>query len=182
MEYKTSGNVMVLSFFQVLAPSIVAASYKSFGMACNTPVVMANTNGKPSQVCIRISAVLVQNGSVSQALGSMPKAARMPLLMTPNESLNMPANTRMVTKPGTAHGKISTVRISALKRKSFWFTRIASMTPTVHCSVVASTVQTTVHCNTSSKVERQILSVKILIKFLNPTQSTNLAGGVWYKL
>ena len=103
----------------------------------------------------------------------------MALLITPNESLNIPAKTRMVTKPGTAHGKIKMVRISGLKRKSFWFTRIASSTPTVHCSVVASSVQTTVHCSTSKKVERQIESVKILMKFLNPTQSTSLAGGVW---
>ncbi|STW40453.1 Uncharacterised protein [Klebsiella pneumoniae] len=32
--------------------------------------------------------------------------------MTPKESLNMPAKTRMVTNPGTAHGKIKMVRIS----------------------------------------------------------------------
>ncbi|MNF13295.1 hypothetical protein D3C80_2150860 [compost metagenome] len=66
-----------------------------------------------------ISAVLVQNGSVIQAFGAMPKNARMALLITPNESLNIPANTRMVTKPGTAQGKMKMVRISGLKRKSF---------------------------------------------------------------
>lgn len=39
--------------------------------------------------------------------------------MTPKESLNIPAKTRMVTNPGTAHGKIKMVRISGLKRRSF---------------------------------------------------------------
>lgn len=98
-----------------------------------------------------ISAVLVQNGSVSHAFGLMPKKDRIALLMTPKESLNIPAKTRMVTNPGTAHGKIKMVRISGLKRRSFWFTRIANNTPTVHCRVVASSVHTTVHCSTSRK-------------------------------
>ena len=126
-----------------------------------------------------ISAVLVQNGSVSQAFGLMPKKDKMALLMTPNESLNIPAKTRIVTNPGTAHGRIKIVRIIGLKRKSFWLTRIASNTPTVHCRVVASSVHTTVHCRTSKKVERQMDNVKMLMKFLNPTQSTSFAGGVW---
>ncbi len=63
-----------------------------------------------------ISAVLVQNGSVSQAFGVMPKKDKMALLITPNESLNMPAKTRIVTKPGTAHGRMKIVRIIGLKR------------------------------------------------------------------
>ncbi|SSN11116.1 Uncharacterised protein [Klebsiella pneumoniae] len=182
IAYSTSGRVMVRRRVKALAPSIVAASYRSSGIACNTPVVMAKTNGKPSQVCIMISAVLVQNGSVSHAFGLMPKKDRIALLMTPKESLNIPAKTRMVTNPGTAHGKIKMVRISGLKRRSFWFTRIANNTPTVHCRVVASSVHTTVHCSTSRKVERQMERVKILIKFFSPTQSTSFAGGVWYRL
>ena len=182
IAYSTSGRVMVRRRVNALAPSIVAASYRSSGIACSTPVVMANTNGKPSQVCIIISAVLVQNGSVSHSFGLMPKNERIALLMTPKESLNIPAKTRMVTNPGTAHGKIKMVRISGLKRRSFWLTRIANNTPTVHCRVVASSVHTTVHCSTSRKVERQMERVKILTKFFSPTQSTSFAGGVWYRL
>jgi hypothetical protein len=60
------------------------------------------------------------------------------------------------------------VRISGLKRRSFWFTRIASSTPTVHCRVVASSVHTTVHCSTSRKVERQMERGENIDKVFQP--------------
>src|SRR5574344_1993583 len=110
IEYNTNGKVIVRNLVKELAPSMVAASYRSSGIACSTPVVIANTNGKPSQVCIMIRAVLVQNGSVSQAFGSMPSIGRIVLLITPKESLNIPANTRIVTKQGTAQDKMKRVR------------------------------------------------------------------------
>ena len=45
MEYRTKGRVIVLNLVNELAPSMVAASYRSSGIACNTPVVIAKTNG-----------------------------------------------------------------------------------------------------------------------------------------
>ena len=170
MEYNTNGSVIVRSLVNELAPSMVAASYRSSGIACSTPVVIANTNGNPNQVCIMIKAVLVQKGSVIHAFGSMPSIGRIELLITPKLSLNIPANTKMVTKPGTAQGKMKMVLTIPLKRRSFWFTKIASNTPTEHCKVVASTVHTTVHCNTSKKVLRHNFKEKMFSKILKPTQ------------
>mgnify|MGYP006920192212 CR=1 FL=1 len=53
IEYKINGNVIFLNFWIEVAPSIVAASYKSSGIDCNTPVVTINIYGNPNQLWIK---------------------------------------------------------------------------------------------------------------------------------
>lgn len=76
MAMNTIGSVMYLSFAKTEAPSIVAASYRSSGMDCKTPVETRKMYGNPSQPCIRISASLDQLASVIHGRGSMPKKAK----------------------------------------------------------------------------------------------------------
>lgn len=73
----TIGSVMYLSFEKTEAPSIVAASYRSSGMDCNTPVETRKMYGNPSQPCMRINASLDQLASVIHGSGSIPKKAKM---------------------------------------------------------------------------------------------------------
>ncbi len=49
----------------------------------------------------------------------MPNDAKIVLLITPNDSLNMPEKTRIVTNAGTAQGKMKIVRMIAFPFKSF---------------------------------------------------------------
>ena len=101
------------------APSTFAASYNSFGIDCSTPVVIAKMNGKPSHDCIKISANRVHNSSVIHGIASIPNILSICVLITPNDSLNIPEKIRIDTNAGTAHGKINIVRKKAFPFKSF---------------------------------------------------------------
>ena|SRR5699024_1051361 len=119
IDVNTKGIVILLNFENAEAPSIVAASYKSCGMDCNTPVVTIKMYGNASQPCMKIKAIFDQVGSVIHGIGFIPNMAKISLLIAPKLSLNNPAKIKIVTKPGTAQGNISTVRMVFLNRKSF---------------------------------------------------------------
>src|SRR5699024_5473073 len=101
--------------------------------------------------------------------------------MAPNDSLNIPEKIRIVTNAGTAHGKISNVRIMALPFNSFWFTKSARKTPSAICKVVATNVQMMVQAKTLRKVSRQTLIVNNFLKYEKTIKSVNAAGKLWYK-
>src|SRR5699024_10749298 len=101
------------------APSIVAASYKSSGIDCKVPVVTIKMYGNPSHPCIIKSAILLHVGSFNHGIGEIFKKSNITLFTAPNESLNSPENTRIVTKPGTAQGNTKIVRNNFLNLTSF---------------------------------------------------------------
>src|SRR5690625_3674787 len=128
-----------------------------------------------------INAILVHIASVIHEIGLTPSAFNIVVFMAPNDSLNIPEKIRMVTNAGTAHGKISNVRIMSLPFNSFWFTKSARKTLSAICKVVATNVQIMVQAKTFKKVSRQTLIVNNFLKFARPIQSVNAAGQLWYK-
>src|SRR5699024_1188689 len=126
---------------------------------------------------IRISANFDQAALVIHSIGSSPKNAKISLLIAPKLSLNKFAKIKIVTNPGTAHGKTRIIRKNILKRRLGWLTITDIKMPIPTCSVETTRVHTTDHPTTSKKVDRQTSTVNNFANVSNPTQSTKLAGG-----
>src|SRR5690606_39646649 len=131
------------SFYQGVAPSTSAASYRYEGIVCRTPVHRARLKGKPSQNWISRMATLVQKGSVSQGIASIPTACSI-WLIGPKSSLNIPANTRTETKEGTAQGRIKMVRNSFFPFTRSRLSSTDKRSPRANSTVVETNVHTTV--------------------------------------
>lgn len=65
--------------------------------------------GTPTQVLTMMAAVFCQNGSLSQA-GVGRWAHSRAMLRTPPSSARISRQAKTVTKVGTAHGRIRTIR------------------------------------------------------------------------
>ncbi|MNI88310.1 hypothetical protein D3C73_1455980 [compost metagenome] len=71
---KMNGIVMIRNFWNAEAPSTSAASYRSRGMAVNTPRISTMLTGIPIHMLTTITVTFAQNGSVSHGNPSSPKA------------------------------------------------------------------------------------------------------------
>ena len=69
---RIEGQVTYLNFCQPLAPSTLAASYSSFGMASRPAIRIRVQNGSAFQMCTSIAIAIASVGSVSQFGPSMP--------------------------------------------------------------------------------------------------------------
>src|SRR5699024_12880434 len=81
-----------------------------------------------NHVCIIINATFAQNGSDNHGIKT-PICDSKSRLTAPNVGLNNAANIKIDTKAGTAHGKISTVRIDRFNLIRLSFTSNAQNTP-----------------------------------------------------
>src|SRR5690554_1171394 len=97
--------------------------------------------------------------------------------MAPKLSLKSAVKIMIVTNPGTAQGKMKTVRIKRLNLRRGSFTRIDKNIATAIDNVVARNVQISVQDKTLTNVPLNSVIVKRSIKFLNPTQSSSARGG-----
>ena len=88
----------------------------------------------------------------------------------------------IVTNPGTAHGKISMVRINFFPFILLSLVKIAKNIAKAICKVVATNVHVIVHVNTLKNVSRHSDNVTSRIKFSKPTQLSKLRGGALYRL
>src|SRR5699024_7165295 len=123
-----------------------------------------------------INAVFAQNGSDNHGIITF-KCDNKSRLMAPKVGLNNAEKIKMDTNAGTAHGKISTVRIVRLNLIRLSLTKSAKNNPRTICKVVAKNVHTIVHEKTLKNVSFQIPIVNKSLKFSKPTQFNKFLGG-----
>src|SRR5690606_10312673 len=124
VEYRMSGSVMLLNFASPPAPSISADSYSSWSMLVKTPDMSAIQYGNPSHRLTRMMATFAQNGSDIHGIASSPISFRY-WLIGPNSPLNRLRKMSSEMTPGTAQGKMYSVRQNFLNRTRRWLSRSA---------------------------------------------------------
>src|SRR6185503_12320105 len=98
------GQVTNLNFCQLVAPSTLAASYCSLGMARRPAIRIRVQNGNDFHTCISIEKLNASVGSLSQFGPSSPVRRKIVVLITPHSALSMKRTDRMVGIEGTAQG------------------------------------------------------------------------------
>src|SRR5690625_3186246 len=101
-------------------------------------------------------------------------------LIAPNVGLNRAEKIKIVTKAGTAQGKINTVLIVRLNFIRLSLTNNAKKNPNKICNVVATTVQTIVHVRTLKNVSFHVFILMRAIKLSIPIQFSKFRGGALY--
>src|SRR5262245_21742843 len=101
---RIAGQVMKRNFCQPVAPSTLAASYCSVGIASRPATRISVQNGRLFHTCISIEKPSASVGSLSQLGPSSPVSRKIVELMTPHSGLSMKRTERMVGIDGTAHG------------------------------------------------------------------------------
>src|SRR5512134_270627 len=104
---RIAGQVMKRNFCQRDAPSTLAASYCSDGIARRPAIRISVQNGSDFQMCISIEKLSASVGSLSQLGPSNPVSRKMVLLITPHSGLSMKRTDRMVGIDGTAQGRMN---------------------------------------------------------------------------
>ena len=98
------GNVRCLNESQPEMPSISAASYMSFGSACNAPLMDIIMKGTPSQILTKITIIWAPVGSAKKSI-LVPRRS-----FTKPSGRNIPFQINTEIYDGTAQGKSSIVR------------------------------------------------------------------------
>src|SRR5687767_7192964 len=106
---RIAGQVMKRNFCQRDAPSTLAASYCSVGIASRPAIRISVQNGSDFQMCISIEKVSARVGSLSQLGPSRPVSRKMVLLITPHSGLSMKRTDKMVGIDGTAQGRMNSI-------------------------------------------------------------------------
>src|SRR6185436_19200866 len=93
---RIDGQVTYLNFCQAVAPSTLAASYCSFGIARRPAIRISVQNGSDFQMCVTIASDKPISGSFSQLGPSIPVMRKITELITPHSGLNMKRIEKMV--------------------------------------------------------------------------------------
>src|SRR3954468_17127046 len=101
---RIEGHVTYLNFCQPVAPSTLAASYCSRGMASRPATRISVQNGSAFQMCTIIAIAIASGGLVSQFGPSTWNRRKMSELTSPHSGLSMKRMEKMVGIAGTAHG------------------------------------------------------------------------------
>ena len=80
-------------------------------------------------------------------------------------------------KAGTAQGSRKITPKMRFPLMKGWLAIIAVKIPITICKVEAHKAQMIVQDRTEPKAERKVLRLQMLLKFVKPTQSSNLVGG-----
>src|SRR4051812_37908440 len=97
---------MNLNFCQLVAPSTLAASYCSAGIARRAATRISVQNGSDFHTCITMERLNASAGSFSQLGPSTWKKRKMSELITPHSGLSMKRTERIVGIDGSAHGRM----------------------------------------------------------------------------
>src|SRR6266849_1585020 len=102
---RRDGQVTYLNFCQAVAPSTLAASYCSRGMARRPAIRISVQNGSDFQMCVSMARPRPMRGSFSQLGPSAAVSLKITELITPHSGLNMKRIEKMVGIEGTAQGR-----------------------------------------------------------------------------
>src|SRR5258706_9889377 len=86
---RIEGQVTYLNFCHTVAPSTLAASYCSFGIARRPEIRISVQKGSDFQMCVTIASARPMCGSFSQLGPSSPVSRKITELITPHSGLNM---------------------------------------------------------------------------------------------
>src|SRR6476469_2604782 len=101
---RIDGQVTNLNFCHAVAPSTLAASYCSFGMARRPATRINVQKGSAFQMCTSIAIAMASGGLVSQFGPSTWNQRKMSEFTTPHSGFSMKRIEKMVGIAGTAHG------------------------------------------------------------------------------
>src|SRR5512133_1549674 len=98
---------MKRNFCQLVAPSTLAASYCSAGIARRPAMRISVQNGRDFHTCMIIENDSASVGSLSQLGPSAPVSRKISELMTPHSALSMKRTERTVGIEGSAQGRMN---------------------------------------------------------------------------
>src|SRR5256885_2901118 len=101
---RIEGQVTYLNFCQRVAPSTLAASYCSRGMARRPAIRISVQKGSAFQICTTIAMVKPSVGSLSQLGPSSAVSRNHTELIRPHSGFSMKRIEKIVGIAGTAHG------------------------------------------------------------------------------
>src|SRR6185295_9712446 len=101
---RIDGQVTYLNFCHAEAPSTLAASYCTFGIARRPEIRISVQNGSDFQMCVSIASDRPMCGSLSQFGPSSAVRRKISELITPHSGLNMKRIEKIVGIDGTAQG------------------------------------------------------------------------------
>src|SRR2546422_2456785 len=111
-------QVTDLNFGHAEAPSTLAASYCSRGIARRPAIRISVQNGSDFQMCVSIASPRPIRGSFSQFGPSRAVSLKMRLLITPHSGLNMKRIEKIVGIDGTAQGRRNNTDIQRIQARS----------------------------------------------------------------
>src|SRR5258706_6315150 len=103
---RIEGQVTYLNFCHALAPSTLAASYCSRGIARRPAIRISVQNGSAFQMCTSIAMDRPSVGSLSQFGPSWPVKRKMSELTIPHSGLSMNRIEKIVEIAATAHAML----------------------------------------------------------------------------
>src|SRR6267143_3416909 len=112
------GQVTYLNFCHTEAPSTLAASYSSRGMASRPAIKIRVQKGSDFQMCVSIARPRPMCGSLSQFGPSCAVSLKITELITPHSGLNMKRIEKMVGIEGTAQGKRNSIDSQRIQMRS----------------------------------------------------------------
>src|SRR5256885_17090984 len=115
---RIEGHVTYLNFCQPVAPSTLAASYCSRGMASRPAIRISVQNGSDFQMWVSIASPRPMRGSLSQFGPSCAVSLKITELITPHSGLNMKRIEKMVGIEGTAQGMMKITESQRIQRRS----------------------------------------------------------------
>src|SRR5262245_54639865 len=115
---RIAGQVIKRNFCHPVAPSTLAASYCSLGIASRPAPRINVQNGRLFHTCISIEKPSASVGSLSQLGPSRPVSLKIVVLITPHSGLSMKRTDRMVGIDGTAHGMMNSTDSTRIHQRS----------------------------------------------------------------
>lgn len=169
-----------MKIWNLLAPSISAASICSCGKFMMIPVATSIVTGIPTHIFTMIIENFAQIGSDKNGSGFAAEINPIFSIMalTGPASLSKFLMIRREMNCGTAMVITKIVRHNFLNRKPLVLMIKAKTIPKKKLVTVANTAQINVHDRTGKKVPA-MRPLKMLPKLEKPTQSNKLLGGKW---
>src|SRR5712664_3913360 len=115
---RIDGHVTYLNFCHAVAPSTLAASYCSRGMARRPAIRISVQKGSAFQMCTSIAIPSASVGLLSQFGPSIPVSRKMSELTMPHSGLSMKRIEKIVGIAGTAHGMMKITDSQRIQRRS----------------------------------------------------------------
>src|SRR5947207_10775528 len=117
-KVRIDGQVTYLNFCQALAPSTLAASYCSRGIARRPAMRISVQKGSAFQMCTTIAITIASGGLVSQFGPSTWNRRKISAFTTPHSGFSMKRMEKMVGIAGTAHGMMKITEIQRIQVRS----------------------------------------------------------------
>src|SRR6185295_1684008 len=116
---RIDGQVTYLNFCQAVAPSTLAASYCSRGIASRPAIRISVQKGSAFQMCTTIAIVRPSVGSLSQFGPSSAVRRNQTELIRPHSGFSMKRIEKIVGIAGTAHGMMKITDSQRIHRRSW---------------------------------------------------------------